>query len=309
MADVYGPIDAVHKQMFDDNVKLQVQQTNAVFEGTFTPIMNASGKEMQPVEFVGSEEADLDYPESAPTPNKASKHESVWVRPTRVTWGKTIPSSTSIKAAVDYTAPYMQTGANAVARARRRLMQQALLGPRLLKNDETGAINSVAFDYANRTVAKNYTGPGGAATDTGLTVKKLTKALELLGFTELDVDVENVHLAMTMKQNTDLYNDITVINKDYQDRAQLNDKRVRMLMGVQIHIWNSLPVDSFTATGAREIPVWCQSGMYAGDFMPMTTNLEKNPALQYQPHGFIENWFGATRAEDEKVARILCVEL
>lgn len=309
MADTYGPIDAVYKTMYQENVQLQVQQRTAVFEGTFTELQNVRGKEMQAVEFVGKEEADLDYPEDGPTPNKPSNHEAVFVRPRRITWGKSIPSSTTIKAAVDYQSPYMQTGALAVARARRKIMQQAILGARLMKQDETGAIATVAFDYANRTVAKDYQGPGVATADAGLSVKKLIKGLELLGITELDIDVEDIHVAMTMKQNTDLYNDITVINKFYRDRAQLEDKLVRNILGINIHIWNTLPVDSYTATGARELPMWTKSGMYCGDAMPITTMLERNPAMQYQPHGFIENWFTATRSEDEKVARILCVEL
>ena len=47
--DNYGPIDAVTKQAYSDNVQLQVQLKTNKYEGCFTPIQNLQGREMQAV--------------------------------------------------------------------------------------------------------------------------------------------------------------------------------------------------------------------------------------------------------------------
>jgi hypothetical protein len=301
--DIYGPIDAVYQQRYADNVRLQVQLTRDPFDGAYEIIPNARGREIQAVDLVGKSECLFDQPDDAPTPNIPPSHEGIYAQPRKMNWGRLIKRGDEIKAAVDFQSIYVREGAAALVRGKAKLLAAALVGPRLIRNDNTGAINSVPYDQTNRVIANNYQYGGGGAT-AGLTVQKWIKAMEMLGKTDLDVDTEDLTAAMTMKENTDLYNQLQVTNMLYVNRAQFEEKTVKVFMGVRIKIYNYLPMDP---TGAyRQIPMWARSGLHWGDFEPLATFLERNPSLNFQPHAYLEQWGGATRSEDEKVVLINC---
>lgn len=303
--DIYGPIDAVTKQAYSDNVQLQVQLLTNKFENAFEVIPNLQGREMQAVELIGTSEAQLDFPTSVAQERILPKHEGIYVYPRRITWPRTIPSDYRIKMLRDYSSPYAREGAAAIARARAKIIAAAITGPRYLRNDNTGVINTVAYDLANRVIANNYQFGGGGASS-NMTVQKFIKGLEYLGITNLDLDVEDIFCAMTFKQNTALYQALQVTNEQYVGRYQLMDKFVRNFMGVNIIIYNPLPLDPTNTY--RACPMWAKSGVHFGDAQPLTTNMDRNPSLQYQIDIFMENWVGATRSQDEKVVIINCDE-
>ena len=310
--DNYGPIDAVTKQAYSDNVALQVQLLTNKFEGSFTPIMNLQGREMQAVELVGASEAQLDFPTNVPQERISPKHEGVYIYPRRLTWPRTIPSNYKIEALRDYQGPYTQEGAAAIARARAKIIAQGILGPRYMRNDNTGTINTVAYDWTNRIVANNYQYGGGGASS-NLTPFKIIKAMELLGYYNVDIDASDIYMAITWKQNTALYQQLTMTNTQYTGtgRVQLEDKMVRSFMGVKFIMFGGTSNDplGFDPTGAyRACPIWVKSGVHFGDADPLRVNIERNPSLQYQIDIFMENWIGVTRSEDEKVVAVLCDE-
>jgi hypothetical protein len=308
--DTYGPIDAVTKQAYSDNVALQVQLKTNKFEGAFTPIMGLAGREMQPVELVGASEAQLDYPTGVPQERIAAKHEGVYVYPRRITWPRTIPANYKIEALRDYQGPYTQEGSAAIARARAKIISNAILGPRYIRNDNTGLPNVVPYDWTNRIVAANYQYGGGGASS-NMTLKKFIKGMELLGITNLDVDAEDIFCALTWTQNTALYQDLQLTNSLNTGRYQLEDKYVRSIMGVQIIMFGTTgnaPLGKDPTGTYRACPMWSKSKVHFGDAQPLTVNVERNPSLQYQIDIFMENWVGATRSEDEGVVAILCDE-
>lgn len=300
MPDTYGPIEASYKIRYSDNVQLAVQQLDSRFTDCFTMMPGVSGKMLQAVELIGTSDAMIDTAEAAPTPDIPAKHEGIFVKPRRAIWGRVIKQGDKLQAATDYTSPYVQEGAGAIIRARDNILSQALLGPRLIKNSESDVPVSVAFDTANRTIANNYKA-GGAV---GMTVSKWVGALTKLGLTDLDLDAQDIYCAMDMRQNEDLFGQLQVTSKDYVNRAVFQDKFVREFMGVKIKIFNRL-----SKSGSdRECVFWAKSGMHWGEAMPLEKHLERNPAIEYRPHAFMETWFAATRSEDEKVVRVLCTE-
>lgn len=301
MADTYGPVEAVHKTTYAANVELALQQKTPKLVPLTTPIANLKGKEMQVVELVGSSAAIEDGPDNAPTPHIEPKHLGIYVQPRRIYWGRTIPSTSTIKAAVDYQSAYVQEGAAAVQRSRDKFVMQAAYGPRYVKKTEAGIAEAIAFDTATRQIAKNY---GGGA-DTGLTVKKIVKAIAMLQAAEVDVDMEELILWHTAGQNESLYGELQVTSKDFRSKAVFDGKRVTEFMGIRFQHYEKLPE---AEAGVRRCMLYCKSGLHSGDAMPLTTHIERNPAQLYQPHPFMETWFGATRAEDEKFVDILCKE-
>lgn len=300
MPDTYGGVEAVYKTTYQANVELAIQQKTPKLVPLTTPIPKLSGKEAQVVELVGSSDAIEDAPDSGDTPHIAPKHLGIYVQPRRIIWGRSIPSSTAIKAAVDYQSTYVQEGAAAVVRSRDKFVMQAAYGSRYLKYDADTMPVAVPFDAA-RIMPVNY---GGGA-DTGLTVKKFVGAVSMLMAAEIDVDSEDLVCWITSKQNESLYEGLQVTSKEYRDKAIFEDKRVVSFMNVRLQHFEKLPLAS---AGVRSCMFYAKSGLHSGDAMPVTTQIEKNPNRQYQPHPFIETWFGGTRSEDEKFVQILCKE-
>jgi hypothetical protein len=313
--DVFGPIDAVTKQAYSDNVLLQTQLKTDKLMGCFTPLEGLKGREFQAVELVGAFEADINAPTNVPQERKTPRHEGVYVYPQRISAGFTIPKNYPIEALREYTSPYTQALSAAFVRAKTSLTMQSITGPRYMRNDNTGAINSVAYDWTNRIVANNYQYGGGGATS-NMTVQKFIKGMELLGATSLDLDYEDLICAMTVKQNTALYQNLQVTNWYNTGRFQLEDKFVRSFMGVKILIFGTssagntaiMPVGLDPTGSYRACPMWAKSRVFVGDAEPFSLQIERNPGLQYQPDAWAEEWIGMTRSEDEGVVAILCDE-
>lgn len=313
--DLYGPIDAVTKQTYSDNVQLQVQLAVDKLMNAFTPLPGLAGREMQAVELVGAFEADIDAPTNVPQERKIPRHEGVYVYPRRLSAGFTIPKNYNIEALRDYQGPYTRALSAAFVRAKQKLIVAAITGSRYIRNDNTGGINTVAYDWVNRVVSNTYQYGGGGASS-NMTVQKFIKGMEMLGMTSLDLDAEDIYCAMTVKQNTALYNNLQVTNWYNTGRFQLEDKLVREFLGVKILIFGTQSAGSagavpvqFDPTGVyRACPMWTKSGVYVGDAEPFSLSIERNPSLQYQPDAWAEQWVGMTRDQDEHVVAILCDE-
>lgn len=299
----YAPVDAVYKTMYATNVELAEKQATPKFEKYFNYIPGLKGRQMQAVELVGPSEAILDAPEQAPTPNIPPAHAGIWVRPRRAIWGRLIPNSTAIKAAVDYNSIYVQEGAVAVRRGKDKIHFAAILGPRLVVQDENADVPvAIPFDTANQQLPANY----GAAGAVGLTVKKFVGVMEKFQANGVDVDAEQIAALITAKQNSDLYNELQFTSKDYRNRAVFEEKRVMEFMGCKLLPHQDLP---FATAGVRRCPFFCKSGMHYGDAMPIATSIERDPSYQYEVRPFIETWTGATRSLDKYVVDVLCSEV
>jgi hypothetical protein len=104
----------------------------------------------------------------------------------------------------------------------------------------------------------------------------------------------------------ELYNDIVTVDTDSRARMRCSTTTRRMvnmrIAGVNFVSYEGMTnYDGSTYTGA----IWCKSGMHYGDFDPLTTKAEPNPAKKYRLHPYMENWWGAQRSEDIKVIKVL----
>jgi hypothetical protein len=135
-----------------------------------------------------------------------------------------------------------------------------------------------------------------------MSVAKILKGLENFQQDDVEPEDEMVSLAMNPQQNRELYEDITFTSKDYRDKAVMEDKVVRSILGMPIFITKRIAdYDGSTATAA----IFCQSGMHWGPAMPIEIKSAPNPAKQFREHVYIEHWLGVTRSEDALVQKIL----
>lgn len=291
-----GPVTDVHRIMYRDNVMLALQEKRRQFDDYFTYLDNLSGKQVMVTDIIGTSEARVDAPEGGDTPDIETNHEPVWVKPTRIDWGKIIKKEDQIKALTDFKSEYVQAGANAYIRRHNGILAAALFGPRLIGNEVP-----VSTAWAGRTVPVDLVAPG---TPAGMSVKKILNAMRLMENDEVVVEDEDLALALDPLEVEQLWNDLTFVSKDYRKEAQLDDmnKRVQAIFGIPVVTTKRIAdYDANTSTAA----LWAKSGMHWGPFMPMDIKSSQNPAKQYREHPYIEGWEGATRSEDYKVVKIL----
>ncbi|HXF45754.1 MAG TPA: phage capsid protein [Burkholderiaceae bacterium] len=293
-----GPITDAHKLAYVKNVELAVQQTKSKFEQAFTYQDSLKGRVACMLELIGATEAILDGARGGDTPNIDATIEPVWCKPRQIEWGKLIEKEDAIKALTDYQSQFVQAGAAAIVRGRDKIFAQAIFGNRLIGQD---AATEAAYDPTNKVVAVDV----GAGSATGMNLAKIERAKRYLRAFEVNFDAEELWGALNAQQMEELYYDIIANATTPQGKTAVLDattKIVHAVAGINFVHSEQLPAHDGSTYAAA---IWCKSGMYYGDFDPLKVSAEPNPAKKYRIHPYMENWFGATRAEDKKVIKIL----
>jgi capsid protein len=294
-----GPISDAYKIEYARNVQLAVQQKTSRFEQGFTYHGDWRGREMIFEELIGATSAIIDGNRGGDTPNIDANVEPVGVVPRQIEWGKLIEKEDAIKALTDYQSPFVQNGAAAIVRGRDSVFASALFGNRLIGQD--GA-TSTAFVSTGRVVT-NVVGSSDGATAVGMRVRKIQRAKRLLRAQYVDLDMEDLWGAMNAQGHEELYNDLITINTDTAKMAYIDhDKKfVHEVAGVKFVSFEGLAdYDTNNFGGA----IWAKSGMHYGDFSPLETRAEPNPAKKFRIQTYMENWWGASRSEDAKVIQL-----
>jgi hypothetical protein len=172
----------------------------------------------------------------------------------------------------------------------------------------TGAKGITTTTYASETggiVAVD----AGASASTGLNVEKLIQARQFLLAGEVEVDMEDVYIAITSKQLGDLLRSTEVTSSDYAAIKALVNGEVNEFMGFKFknyERWNR-NANSGT-TSARKIPVWVKSGIVSGHWNNLESRIGERPDKEYLNQAFMRGTQGASRTQGAKVVQILCDE-
>ncbi len=288
-----GPVTDTHRIQYRNNVELALQELRDQFTAHFTPITNFSGKQLQILDLIGDSEAREDAPEGGGTPDIDVGHEPVWVRPKRFDWGKTLKVEDQIKALTDYKSSYTQGGVAAIVRKRNLFFASAFFGQRLIGNEVP-----VATNWAGPSVPADY---DDGATASRMSVKKILGGIRKMEEAFVEVEMEQIAIALNAQQNEELYNDITFTSKDYIDQSVFEKKVVRAFMGMPILSTQRIPMfDGNTYQGA----MFCKSGMHCGPAMPLNVKSAQNPDKEFREQVYIEEWDVCTRSEDNKVVSL-----
>jgi hypothetical protein len=302
-----GPITDAHKLTYQANVELALQQKRSKFDNAMMYQGGLNGRQKQVLELIGATTAIVDGNRGGDTPNIDANIEPVWIVPHQIEWGKLIEKEDAIKALTDYQSPFVQNGAAAIVRTKDVILASGyngvggLFGTRIIGQDGTST-----SAWAGDTVG---VGVGASATDdttaTGMNVRKLIRAVRYLQSRQVDIDMEDIFATVNAQGMEELYRDITFVNTDYRSKSVLEGKQVREIMGITI-----IPADGTSALANYDgttytNAAWVKSGMVWGEFSPIMTRAEPNPAKKYRIHPYMEQWLGSTRTEDYKVVKIL----
>lgn len=276
-------------QQYTTNVELLLQQMgsrlrNAVTTGTYT------GKAAKAVEQVGPVEAIRRNTRHADTPLISTPHDARWVRPKDFEWADLIDDQDKIRMLIDPQSPYARNGAMALGRSIDREIINAFFAA-----SDTGEDGDVSTTFpAGQVVALGAT---------GLTVAKLREAKRLLMAADVDIDNEQLFVAVTAQQHDDLLGETQTVSIDFNTTRVLVDGRITAFMGFNFIHTELLLVDG---NGDNRCPAWAMSGMHLGMWNDITTRISERDDKSYSTQVYVKATHGATRVEEEKVVEILC---
>lgn len=156
---------------------------------------------------------------------------------------------------------------------------------------------SNSFD-ANNLVALNFGG-----TNVGLTVAKMIEAKRILWSNEVDLDLEELYMAVSATQIANLLNQTPVTSADYNSVRALVDGKVDTFLGYTIKRTQRIP-----KTGSDwDVPVWVKSGVKLGVGVDIQSEIAKRSDKKFSWYAYVRMGFGGVRMEEAKVAKIRCL--
>lgn len=300
MAD---PIETWRIEQFKNNVQHLLQEKGGKLRSTVTFAGDYAGKGAAPVDQMGETEA-VDVSERyGDSPNMEVPTDRRWIYPIDSEWGKLVDDFDRVRLGIQPDGEYEKAGVMAMARREDRRILEKFFAT--AKSGESGGTNK-SFAGGNE-VAVNLTDPGVTPANTGLNKAKLLKAREILGANEVDLENEELYIAVTEKEVTDLFGYDTMTSVDFVEGRPISTGRLPALLG-----FNFVPFSSSTftklsllAAGTASLPVWVKSGMHLGVWGERKIDVGPDPAKKFNQRIYMKQTMGATRLEEGKVVRIL----
>lgn len=142
----------------------------------------------------------------------------------------------------------------------------------------------------------------------GLTVAKLRLIRERFQAFDVDLDEEELYMAIGPQQENNLLADTQVASRDYNEtrdgKPVLVNGRLNKFLGFNFIVNNRLTKSSTT----RSCVAWLKSGMYLGMWSDVKTPIDWLPEKQSWQIA-VTAFFGATRLENGRVIECQCTEV
>lgn len=180
----------------------------------------------------------------------------------------------------------------------------------------TGAKGVTAVDLpAAQKVAKDYV-VSGAATDSGLTVGKIIRALEILADNDVIDDdelSEDQELFGVMTPASEAYlrnqinnnnGDAKLFSKDYAPPVLDERGRIKRFLGINWKVSTRPGLKDTTDTSVHYAGVWVRSGVCLDIWEGMSTTIDRLPQNNNSVLFLSQYSHGGTRLEEEKVVEI-----
>jgi hypothetical protein len=289
-------INILRTQEYSTNIELLSQQMQAKL-APFCSVESAEGnKAFRMVSQVDQTSATERNTRAKPAQNIDLDHDGRWVYPRMFDWGKVVDDIDLRQTTIAPQGPYTRSAVAALNRTKDDLFSEAFFGD--ARTGETGSVTT-SFD-SNNQIAHNY----GATT--GVSVEKMREAQKILLDNNVDLDMEEVYMAVSPQGHDDLLALTQVISTDFNDAPVLVGGRVKKFLNMNIVISTRLPTD---ASGYRRCPVWVPSAMGCGMWKDISGEVRKRPDLQGNPD-YVEAsmMIGFTRIEEAKAVEIKAEE-
>jgi hypothetical protein len=289
-------------EQYNNNVQLLVQQRvsrlrNAVTIGTY------KGTQASPVDQVGVLEMNEVTGRFEPMPRSDAPLDRRWVSPLDADLAQLCDTFDKLRVANDPMSGETQAAA---AAANRKWDDRILVG--FFATAATGVRGQTAVTFPSTQVVSVNTG----GTDSKLNVAKLEEGRRILMANEVNLEEEAIWVCVSSKDENSLRSEIQIISLDFNDKPVFNDKGLIMSWRGFNFIHSERP--SITTEGtddqsgsSRAVPMWVKSGMHAGIWDDINSNISQRHDLRGEPWQiYTKLSVNATRLEEKKIVKIWC---
>lgn len=300
-------VTQTHRTTYENNIRLSLQQKDSRLLKTVTE-KDVSGEMVKLEDIFGEVDAQEKTERHADTKYADTPHDGRWLAmPNPIFYADLVDKEDKLASGIDIEGGYTKVGAATIARGTDDKIIGGIYGVA-----QTGRKGTILTPFDNSNIVPVNQGAGSAV---GLTVKKLNAANEILRGNFVDMDEDELWIAITAKQNGNLLNEIETVNKDYgATGAEIRDGLVRKLFGfnfAHIELGNprlknsGLTVDG---NGYRKVPFYTKSGIVAGMWERDFTSVDQLPTKHFSAQVYARRQVDATRSDEGKVGYILCNE-
>ena len=280
-------INAAFVQQYATNVAHLLQQRGSKLRDSVMT-STATGKAAKVVEQVGAVNAVKRTTRHADTPLIDTPHSARWTFPVDYEWADLIDDQDKVRMLINPQSPYAVNGAYAMGRAIDDEILAAFFG-----TSKTGENGSTDEAFSGNTVAEIAGGK--------LTIAQLQEGKRILMENEVDLDNDQIYMAITAGQHEDLLGMTQIQTIDSNATKVLVDGRVRSFLGINFVTTERIPGAGDDPTNC---PMWAKSGMHLTVWNDITTKIEPRADKSFATQVYCKGTFGATRLELGKVVKI-----
>lgn len=302
-------------QQYSTNVQMLLQQQGSRLRNTVNNF-KFQGKAASMAEQFGQVSPVRNQSRHSDTPLISTPQDKRWIYPNDYDWADLIDSQDKLRMLIDPTSSYAMAGAWAMGRAIDDEIISGIFNSNNTGENGTSATGLLsAFNSGSQAVAANV----GASSNTGLNIAKLRKAKQILLAAEVDVDNDQLFMAITARQHDDLLNEAQAISLDYNSKPVLVDGRITSFMGFNFIHSERIPggaafntainpaVTGYTTNSQWMVPFWAKSGVALGVWNDVQTSIDRRPDKRNSYQVYVTGTFGGARMEEKKVGFITCV--
>lgn len=296
------PIETWRIEQFKNTTEHLLQEMGGKLRSTVTFAGGYTGKAVAPVNQVGETKARRKTQRNQDTPNMATPLDRRWIYPVDWDWGDLIDSTDRVRLGIQPDGEYTQAGVRAMMRAEDEEILGMFFGT--AKVGEIGG-TSKNFPAANE-VAVDVVDQGVTPDDTGMNHAKILKGREILAGNKVDLDSEELFMAITEKDVTDLFGYNVTTSIDFIDGKPVSTGKLPMLYGVKFVPFSSsyLTELGLISGTTADLPMWVKSGMHLGAWKEREIKVTERADKSFATQIYMCQTLGATRLQEGKVVRV-----
>ena len=274
-------------QQYSTNVAHLLQQKGSKLRDSVMT-STATGKAAKAVEQVGAVNAQKRTTRHADTPLISTPHDARWVFPVDYEWADLIDDQDKVRMLINPQSPYAVNGAYAMGRA----IDDEILGA-FFGTSKTGENGTTDEAFSGQTVTAGSSG--------ALEIGQLLEGKRILMENEVDLDNDQIFMAITAAQHEDLLGMADIKTIDSNSTKVLVDGRVRAFLGINFITTERIPGAGDDPTLC---PMWAKSGMHLCVWNDITTKISEREDKSYATQVYLKTTIGATRLELGKVVKV-----
>lgn len=305
-------VNATAIQQYNNNVDLALQQKVSKI-APYAMSQDCNGEQAEIVNLIGAAKPNVADTRHGDTKYVNTPHDRRWMaKPDEQYFADLVDTNDRLRAGIDLQGAYVMAAAATIARARDDAFIAGFYGTALTGKTGTTQVTFPAGNIVAATV--------GAAVNTGMNVAKLRAARAMLVRNLVDIDMEELYVALMSQQTDNLLNEIQATSKDFisqKDYSVTESGKLSRLFGFNIiecefgnsASFNNSALTFDTVNSFRKNPFWAKSGMVMGQWGGINSSIDKLPQKQLSVQVFSGITVGASRTQENKCGIINCLEV